>query len=67
VYGKYHYLFLEKAQLADQMLEEKQLEKEINRSSYYYEARMAFMAIIMIAAVLILFSIRSIIKNKQNA
>jgi|GEM_PF-746011 hypothetical protein len=67
VYGKYHYLFLEKAQLADQMLEEKQLEKEINRSSYYYEARVAFLAIIMIAAVLILFSIRSIIKNKQNA
>ena len=67
VFGKYHYLFLEKAQLADQMLEEEKLEKDINRSSYYYEAWVAFMAIIMIAAILILFSIRSIIKNKQNA
>lgn len=66
VYSKYHYLFLEKALLADRLMEEEKLEKEQNRSNYYYEGRSAFMSIIAIAAILILFSIRQIIKNRNN-
>jgi hypothetical protein len=67
VFGKYHYLFLEKANLADRILEEEQMEKEGNRSMYYFDGRSYFTAIIMIAAILILFSIRQIIKMRSES
>lgn len=66
VYGKYHYLFVKKTILADQILDGKKFEKSMNRSDYYYKARTAFMAILGIAAILILFSIRKIIKDRKE-
>lgn len=64
IFGKYLSLFTEKAALADQLLAEQKAQKEMNRSQYYQDGRYAFVAIIMIAAILILFSIRQIIKSR---
>lgn len=65
IFSKYMNLFSEKAALADQLLTQEKAQKEINRSEYYQEGRYAFVAIIMIAAILILFSIRQIIRSKE--
>jgi hypothetical protein len=64
IFGKYMSLFTEKVTLADELLAEEKAEKESNRSEYYQEGRYAFVAIILIAAILILFSIRQIIKSR---
>jgi hypothetical protein len=64
IFGKYMGLFSEKVTLADELLAEEKAEKESNRSEYYQEGRYAFVAIILIAAILILFSIRQIIKSR---
>lgn len=66
VYGKYHHLFVKKAILADQILDGKKFKKSTTRSDYYYKARTVFMAILGIAAILILFSIRKIIKERKE-
>lgn len=64
IFGKYMGLFSEKVNLAEGLLTEEKAEKESNRSEYYQEGRYAFVAIILIAAILILFSIRHIIKSR---
>jgi len=64
IFGKYMGLFSEKVNLAEGLLAEEKAEKESNRSEYYQEGRYAFVAIILIAAILILFSIRQIIKSR---
>lgn len=64
IFGKYMGLFSEKVTLAEELLAEEKAEKESNRSEYYQEGRYAFVAIILIAAILILFSIRQIIKSR---
>jgi hypothetical protein len=64
IFGKYMGLFSEKVNLAEGLLAEEKAEKESNRSEYYQEGRYAFVAIILIAAILIMFSIRQIIKSR---
>lgn len=64
IFGKYMGLFSEKVTLAEELLAEEKAEKESNRSEYYQEGRYAFVAMILIAAILILFSIRQIIKSR---
>lgn len=64
IFGKYMGLFSEKVNLAEGLLAEEKADKESNRSEYYQEGRYAFVAIILIAAILILFSIRQIIKSR---
>lgn len=65
-FNKYHVLYEEKVELAERLLADEKFEKEINRSHYYSRGSNAFMAILGIAAILILFSIRQIIKVKTE-
>lgn len=65
-FNKYYHLFSDKVELAERLLQDEKWEKEINREKYFENGSIAFLSIIGIATILILFSIRQIIKNKNN-
>lgn len=66
IYRKYYRLYKDKVELAEELLEEKKFEKELNREIYFEDGAVSFLSIIGIATILILFSIRQIIKEKNN-
>jgi len=65
-FNKYYHLYSEKVELAERILEKEKWEKEANREKYFENGSISFLSIIGIAAILILFSIRQIIKDKSN-
>jgi hypothetical protein len=67
IFYKYHRLYSRKVRLAEELLAEEQFEKELNRQHYYELGILSFASVLSIATILLLFSIRGILKEKQQA
>ena len=66
IFSKYHRLYIRKVRLAEELLAEEQLEKELNREHYYEMGILSFASVLSIATILLLFSIRGILKEKNQ-
>jgi hypothetical protein len=66
IFNKYHRLYQNKVSLAEQLLNQEKWEKERNRSTYLSAGILSFAAILSIATILILFSIRNAINAKKD-
>jgi len=65
IFSKYMHLFNEKVQLAENILKNKEDEKEINRENYWEYGLISYATILSIVTILVLFSIRNIIKDRN--
>jgi hypothetical protein len=59
-------LYARKVRLAEELLAEEQFEKEMNREHYYELGILSFASVLSIATILLLFSIRGILKEKNQ-
>ncbi len=66
IFFKYHRLYVRKVRLAEDLLAEETFEKEMNREHYYELGILSFAAVLSIATILLLFSIRGILKEKNQ-
>ena len=66
IFYKYHRLYARKVRLAEQLLADEQFEKEMNREHYYELGILSFASVLSIATILLLFSIRGILKEKNQ-
>jgi hypothetical protein len=66
IFGKYHRLFFKKVKLAEKRKMERELEKEENALFSRDLAMYSFASIMAIATILLLFSIRTLIKERQS-
>ena len=66
IFYKYHRLYARKVRLAEELLAEEQFEKEMNREHYYELGILSFASVLSIATILLLFSIRGILKEKNQ-
>jgi len=64
-YNKYISLFSQKVALAEERLEEKELERAFEKENYMIFGTISFVSILSIASILILYSIRNILKEKE--
>lgn len=63
---KYLRLYGQKVNLAEKLLADDEIEKERNRTFYKYFGLVSFASVLSIATILLLFSIRNILKEKDN-
>ena len=63
---KYIYLYLEKYRLAESLKASKEMEKNNNIELYGSSGLVSFGSILAIASILILYSIRQILKDKKD-
>lgn len=66
IFYKYHRLYARKVRLAEELLADQQFEKEMNREHYYELGILSFASVLSIATILLLFSIRGILKEKNQ-
>ena len=66
IFYKYHRLYLRKVKLAEELLAKEKFEKEMNRAHYYELGILSFASVLSIATILLLFSIRGILKEKHH-
>jgi hypothetical protein len=67
IFYKYHRLYARKVRLAEELLAEEQFEKEMNREHYYEIGILSFASVLSIATILLLFSIRGILKDRNQS
>jgi hypothetical protein len=66
IFYKYHRLYVRKVKLAEELLANEKFEKEMNREHYYELGILSFASVLSIATILLLFSIRGILKEKNQ-
>lgn len=66
IFGKYHRLYYKKVKLAEKLKKEREQEKEQNRLFSRDLAMFSFASILAIATILLLFSIRNLIKERNS-
>lgn len=66
IFYKYHRLYARKVRLAEELLAQENIEKELNREHYYEMGILSFASVLSIATILLLFSIRGILKEKNQ-
>jgi hypothetical protein len=65
IYNKYLSLFSQKVALAEERMEEKEFQRAVDKENYLAFGTISFVSILSIASILILYSIRNILREKE--